>query len=132
MLRFVLLLILAANICPTSYGAEAEASPPASIGPFIGWLLDRNRELNGIDFRDVILATTGKRVLAFDPNSEADQRVVKGLSAALDDARKRMNAPGNAVQNAARINEVSSHVEDLLRGLLNAGTGLSCDFPRTA
>ena len=32
----------------------------------------------------------------------------------------------------ARINEVSSHVEDTLRELLNATPGLSCDFPRTA
>ena len=130
MLRFVLLLVLAGNICAASYGAEA--SPPAAIGPFIGWLLDCDRELNGIDFREVILAATGKKVLAFDSNSEADQRVMKGLSNALEAATKQMNAPGSAVQNAARINEVSSHVEDLLRELLNAGNGLTCDFPRTA
>jgi hypothetical protein len=111
---------------------EAEASPPSAIGPMIGWLLDRHRELNGIEFREVILATTGKKVLAFDSNSEADQRVVKLLSVALDAAAKQLNAPEGAVQNIPRINEVSSHVEDLLRDLLNAGTGLSCDFPRTA
>src|SRR5207302_11072456 len=35
-------------------------------------------------------------------------------------------------QNVGRINEVSSHVEDLLRELLNSTAGLSCDFPRTA
>ena len=35
------------------------------------------------------------------------------------------------MQNVARINEVSSHVEELLRELLNAVPGLSCDFPRT-
>jgi hypothetical protein len=133
MLRsIVLLFVLATGICPISSGAETEARPSPSIGPLIGWLLDRNRELNGIDFHEVILATTGKRVLGFDPNSEADQRVMKGLSSALDEATKEMNAPGSAVQNVARINEVSSHVEDLLRRLLSTAAGLSCDFPRTA
>jgi hypothetical protein len=43
-----------------------------------------------------------------------------------------MNAPDSAVQKVGRINEVSSHVEDLLRELLNATAGLNCDFPRTA
>lgn len=133
MLRLIaLLLALAAGVCPIAYGAESEASPPASLGQFIRWLLDRNGELNGIEFREVILATTGKKVLAFDPNSEADQRVMKTLNTALDEATKQMNAPGSAVQNVARINEVSSHVEDLLRNLLNAGATLTCDFPHTA
>ena len=31
-----------------------------------------------------------------------------------------------------RINEVSSHFEDMLRDLLNKAPGLSCDFPKTA
>ena len=133
----ILLLVLAAGVCPISSAsdrdpADAEASPPSAISPMIGWLLDRNRELNGIEFREVILATTGKKVLAFDSNSEGDQRVAKLLSVALDAATKQLNAPGSAVQNVPRINEVSSHVEDLLRDLLNAGPDLSCDFPRTA
>ena len=45
---------------------------------------------------------------------------------------KRMNAPESAAHNVARINELSSHVEDLLRELLNSAPGLRCDFPRTA
>ena len=128
----VLVLILVAGICPVSSAAEPETSSPKSIGPLIGWLLDRNRELNGIDFRDVILAATGRKVLAYDPNSEADQRVIKVLSAALDHARSQMNAPGSAIQKVARINEVSSHVEALLRELLNASSELTCDYPQTA
>ncbi len=43
-----------------------------------------------------------------------------------------MNAPDSPVQGIARINEVSSHFEDLTRELLNAAPGLSCDIPRTA
>src|SRR5438046_6435351 len=43
-----------------------------------------------------------------------------------------MNASDSPIQKVTRINEVSSQVEDLLRELLNATRGLSCDFPRTA
>jgi hypothetical protein len=114
---------------PEPKPATTEAAP---INRLIGWLFDRDRELHGIDFSDVILAATGKRVIAFDPASETDQRVMRGLSAALDEAKKRMNAPASVGQNVGRINEVSSHVEDLLRELLNASPGLSCELPRTA
>jgi len=37
-----------------------------------------------------------------------------------------MNAPDSPIQKIARINEVSSHFEDMIRELLNAATGLSC------
>ena len=130
MLRFTFLVfVLFASICPRSSASDRE---PAPVAPLIGWLLDRNRELNGIEFGEVILAATGRKVLMFDSNSETDRRVTKTLSALLDEAMKQMNAPGSPVQNAARINEVSSHVEDLLRNLMTAQNGLSCDFPRTA
>ena len=127
----VFLLLSSASICPPCSGSDRDNPAHAPVGPLIDWLLDRNHELNGIDFSEVILATTGKKVLAFDPNTESDLRVIKAVSVALDDATKQMNAPGSAIQNVPRINEVSSHVEDLLRELLNATAGLSCDFPRT-
>ncbi len=134
-----LFLLWTVGICTQLYAGEKPHEEPkparietASIDGLIGWLFDRDRELHGIDFSEVILAATGRKVIAIDRVSDADQRVVRGLSAALDEAVKRMNAPGSAVQNAARINEVSSHVEDLLRELLNVGTGLTCELPRNA
>jgi hypothetical protein len=45
---------------------------------------------------------------------------------------KRMNASDSAIQRIPRINEVSSHFQDLLRELLNATAGLNCDLPCTA
>ncbi len=134
MLRLAVILFLCvAGVCPISYGSDRDrpATEPGStspVAPLIGWLLDRNRELNGIDFSEVILAATGKKLVAFDPNNDADQRVMNALRLALDEATKQMNAPGSAIQNVARINEVSSHVEDLLRRLINRDD-LSCDFP---
>lgn len=88
--------------------------------------------MQGIPFSEVILAAAGKRVLRLDQKSEIDQRFVKHLSGVLDEATKRMNAPESPMQNVARINEASSHVEDLLRELLDSVPGLSCDFPRTS
>jgi hypothetical protein len=111
-------------------GADTERANP-SVGQLIPWLLDENRELSGIRFNEVILAATGKKVLSFDPRSETDQRVTKQISGVLDEVMRRMNAPDSAVQKVGRINEVSSHVENLLRELLTATPGLSCDFPRT-
>lgn len=130
MLRLVLIVVFcAAGISRIACGADP--TPASPVAPLIGWLLDRNRELNGIAFSEVILATTGKKVAPFDPNNDADQRVSNALRVALDEATKQMNAPGSPIQNVARINEVSSHVEDLLRRLLNHDD-LRCDFPPNA
>jgi hypothetical protein len=106
-------------------------APKSAVDQLIPWLLDEDRQLRGIPFSEVILDTTGKRVLPVDAKSEVDQRVIKHLRTALDEVLKRVNAPDHPVQAVGRINEVSSHFEDLLRELLNATPGLSCDFPRT-
>jgi len=119
--------------------AKEDTPPTASPAPsnhavdqLIPWLLDEGKELRGIPFSEVIFDTTGKRVLPIDLKNEIDARVIKQISAALDETMKSLNSPKNPVQQAERINEVSSHVEDTLRALLSATPGLSCDFPHTA
>lgn len=109
--------------------AAADKSPVTQLIP---WLLSKDRQLRGVAFSDVIFETTGKRVLAIDRNNEIDQRIIKQIATACDETLKRLNAPDSPVQNVARINEVSSHFEDTLRGLLNSAADLDCDFPRTA
>src|SRR5207237_3457320 len=89
-------------------------------------------QLRDVAFSDESRDTTGKHVLAVDRKNETDECVIKQISAALDETMRRMNASDSPIQKVARINEVSSQVEDLLRELLNATPGLSCDFPRTA
>jgi len=42
-----------------------------------------------------------------------------------------LNAPESPIQGIPRINELSSHFEDLIRELLNKTPGLACDFPKT-
>src|SRR5438067_6697465 len=139
--RFFLLAALlncrtAAGVAETDLtrGAPAlqQQSPKVPVDQLIPWLLDEEAQLRGIPFSEVIVDVTGKKVLAFDPKNEVDQRVVKAISAACDETVKRLNVPDSAIQSTTRINEVSSHFEDALRELLNAEPGLSCDLPRMA
>ncbi|HEY4281788.1 MAG TPA: hypothetical protein VGM62_01905 [Chthoniobacterales bacterium] len=111
---------------------HAAADQNAAIRQLIPWLLTEDRALRGIPFSEVIFDTTGKRVLPIDTRNEVDARVIKQISAALDETVKRLNAADNPAQHTERINEVSSHVEDTLRELLNATPALRCDFPHTA
>lgn len=106
--------------------------PPSAVEKLIPWLLDEDQHLRGIAFSEVILAATGKRVLAIDPKDETDTRVLREIGRALDEVVRRMSAPESPIQSFARINEVSSAFEDMVRELMNAAPGLSCDFPRTA
>jgi len=139
--RFFLLAALlncrtAAGVAETDLtrGAPAlqQQSPKVPVDQLIPWLVDEEAQLRGIPFNEVIVDVTGKKVLPFDPKNEVDQRVVKAISAACDEATKRSNAEDSPIQKVARINEVSSHFEDTLRELLNSTPGLGCDFPRTA
>ena len=134
--RRVLIPLLLAGCIAVAVSGQTTLSPSSDtsspVDTLIPWLLREDQALRGIPFPQVIFDSTGKRVLAVDPKNEIDQRVIKQISAALDEVLKRMNAPENPVQSIARINEVSSHFEDLVRELLSAAPGLTCEIPRTA
>src|SRR5438105_14223513 len=61
-----------------------------------------------------------------------DLRVVKQISVVLDEVMSQLNSSASVIQGIPRINEVSSHFEDLMRELLNKTSGLTCDFPKTS
>src|SRR5689334_6320844 len=115
-----------------SLSAGAVSPSPAPVDTLIPWLLQEDTQLRGLPFAEVIEDATGKKVLSIDPHNLVDQRVIKQISAVLDEVLRRLNQPESVIQHVGRINEVSSHFEDLLRELLNGAPGLSCDFPRTA
>ncbi len=123
---------LAATAVVISTLAQPLPRPKSPVDQLIPWLLDEGQQLRGVSFSEVIFETTGRRVLPFDTNNAVDQRVTKAISDACDKTMKRLNAPGSLIQNVDRINEVSSHFEDMLRELLNTTSGLQCDFPPTA
>ncbi|MDQ6764553.1 MAG: hypothetical protein M3Z22_00390 [Verrucomicrobiota bacterium] len=122
------LCLLIASLAPLR--AEPPGAPAGSaVDALIPWLLDEKNELRGIPFSEVIFDTTGKRVLAYDPKNAVDQRVVRQISGALDEVIKRMSAPESPIQSIARINEVSTHFEDMTREILNTVPGLLCEVP---
>lgn len=125
-----ILSVIVASLVAITASAEDASKPP--VDQLIPWLLHEDQELREIPFSQVVFAATGKRVLAIDPKSETDARVIKNISDVLNEVMKRMNAPDSPVQNVARINEASSHFEDLLRELLNRVPGFTCDFPHTS
>ena len=110
----------------------AAPSPNPTADKLIPWLLQEDAQLRGLPFATVIFDATGKRVIAFDPADETDRRVLRQISIVLDEVVRQLNAPKSPIQGIPRINEVSSHFEELMCRLLNAAPGLSCDFPRTA
>jgi hypothetical protein len=128
-MRFPLALALALSLAPW---LPAETPQKAAVDQLIPWLLREDGDLRTIPFSQVIFDATGKRVLAIDPKSESDQGVVRQVSSVLDEVVREMNAPDSPVQKVGRINEASSHFEDLLREKLNRLPGFSCDFPRTS
>jgi hypothetical protein len=115
---------------PRATSAQTTAKPP--VDELIPWLLREDGELSGIPFSEVILDTTGKHVLAFNSADETDARVLDEIKTVLDQVMARLNSPESIIQNIPRINEMSSHFEDLIRELLNSAPGLECDFPKTA
>jgi len=112
--------------------AQEKTSSPNPVDTLIPWLLQENQQLRGIPFSEVIADVTGKKVIAIDRQNEVDQRIVKEISLVLDETVRRLNAPDSVIQSVPRINEVSSHFENLMRELLNATPGFSCDFPHTS
>jgi len=128
----------------TVRGAESTLETPASgaleraseaakapVDRLIPWLLEEDRQLRAVPFSEVIFDTTGKKVIAFNPNDQVDRAVVNAIAPVLDDVVKRMNAADHPIHSIPRINEASSHFEDMLQELISRVPGLSCDFPRT-
>jgi hypothetical protein len=129
------IVLTAGLVAPLSVDAQTVAAPSsaekAAVEALIPWLLQEDAQLRGIPFSEVILAATGKRMLAFNPKNETDGRVLKQISSVLDGVMAQLNAPDSVIQGIPRINEVSGHFEDLMRELLDKAPGLSCDFPKT-
>src|SRR5690349_18596094 len=98
---------------------QASPAPEGPVDQLVPWLLNEDQQLRGILFTELIFDATGRKVLPFEANNPVDQRIAKEISAACDEAMKRLNAPNSEIQNVDRINEVRSHFEDTLRKLLN-------------
>ena len=125
--RSLLLFAAAFFLAVPGLGQETE-TPLTRLVP---WVMRADEELREIPFGQVVFAATGKRVLSIDAKAERDRLVINNVRNVLTEVMRRMNADNSPVRNIARINEASSHFEDMLRELLNRVPGFKCDFPRT-
>jgi len=119
-----------ACLAVVAINATAAETNDLDLHKMIVAVAEADGELKGIPFAEVVLATTGKRILPLDKKSEADRELLAKIGSALDEVMKRMNATNSAAQKQKRINEVSSHFENELKRLLNETPDFTCDFPR--
>ena len=79
---------------------------------FIAWLLQDDRDLRGIDFSEVLAATTGKKIIPVD--SAIDKSWLEKLAVILNQTLAKLNDPSHPIHSAGRINEASRFIEDEL------------------
>jgi len=97
---------------------------------FIGWLLQEDRDLRGIDFSEVLAATTGKKIISVDPAS--DKSWLEKLAVILSQTLAKLNDPSHPIHSAGRINEASRFIEDELLAQCTGVQGWSCGIPKTS
>ncbi len=130
--RKLTLLLMLVTLIPSPGAAEESGRlNESSAANLILEVLQEKENFTEMPFRDVVFYATGRKIIPIDDRDETDRRVVKQIGAALDEVLRRMNAPDSPVQSVARINEVSSFFENMIRELLDASPGLSCGFPKT-
>lgn len=123
---------LAAALCILSgpLGALEETSDKPDVKILIPWLLEEDRNLEGIPFAKVIESATGNQVVPFDP--ETDSAFLRRFSTVVERAFDAVNKGDHPAHTAARINEASGHLEDELLYQLNQEQGWSATIPTTA
>ena len=104
----------------------------ADVPSIVTTLMDRQTELNGSPFSQIVHAATGKRVVPLNMTNAIDRELVAKISRATDEVLKKLNAPDSPVKSKRRINEVSVLFETAIKAELNAIEGFECDFPKTA
>jgi hypothetical protein len=88
--------------------------------------------IGSIPFSEVLRATTGRRILPFDPDKDGVAHSISdAVAAALSTALGQANAASSPLKKKGRINETSRWFEDKLQALLAATPGFTCDFPHT-
>lgn len=121
---------LAAQALPTDTDEAGPTTSDATV--LINWLLQDERNLDGLSFAKVVHAATGRQVLPVSPENEADQRLIVAIRTAMGQVLQDIESPEHPIHQVPRINEVSGHLEDLILARLDALNGVSCTFPVNA
>lgn len=130
-MRRRVLSCIAASAILLGHSVKAEQSRDL-VHRLIPWLLNESSSLKSIPFGEVIAATSGKKILAFDPSDPENGRILGSIGVAMDAVLAELNEPESTVRKARRVNEMSSHFEKALLKHLNARPGFGCSFPKTA
>lgn len=129
MTRRILAVIAAGSVLCCEAFAQR---PSREVDALVRWLLSDDAGFKDVLFGDVIAAATGRRIVPVDLKDNTDRRIVEAIGRVMDTVLLAMNRSDASVQRVQRINEVSSHFEEMMREKLNAMPGFSCEFPRTA
>jgi hypothetical protein len=97
---------------------------------FISWLLQEDRDLRGIDFSEVLAATSGKKIIPVDPAT--DKPWLEKLAVILNQTLAKLNDPSHPIHSAGRINEASRFIEDELLAQCDGVEGWTCGIPKTS
>jgi hypothetical protein len=124
MLRAAITLALVAAIPLFAEEKKSDATE------FIGWLLQEDRDLRGIDFSEVLAATTGKKIIPVDPAT--DKPWLEKLAVILKQTLANLNDPSHPIHSAGRINEASRFIEDELLAACSSIEDWSCGIPKTS
>ena len=126
----LLLSVLAASVLLQLQAGPAGKTPPA--GDAVRTVMAAEELLREVPLREVVAAATGKQILPLQPDKvPADAAARAHITRAAEQVLAFLNAPDSPARGLRRINEVSSHVEEKLVALLQAGD-FTCGFPKTA
>lgn len=110
-----------------SWTAAAASLLAQTNSPSVAALAELSQPARKIPFKDVILATTRRRILDFDTNNAGHVELRGKLLQAADLASERARAKGLA---AARANEAGNQMEPFVKAALKE-VGLRAGTPRT-
>lgn len=103
----------------------------ADDAALIKQLLAENLDKRTFAFTDVVLASSGKKVIPLDENNAAHLRITQAIRTALDQALVTLSREDSPVRKLRRINEASRYFEDALMLSINQSPGLRCEIPPT-
>ena len=117
---------------PSTPHSTQPVTEKASTDTLIRYLLDQDLGHRKFPFPNVIKASSGHQVIAFNDQNPVHQLILDVIDLATAEAVKELNRKPSPLQKLRRINEASRYVEDLLRKKINSTTRFSCAIPRNA
>ena len=131
--RVILALFLAIHLL-SSTPSSATTQPQTSktnTHELIRYLLDQDLGTRTFSFSDVIYATSGKKIIAVDPENPIHQQIIQAIDQAARESLIELNAPDSPIRKRKlrRINEASQYFEDVLLKKINVSDNLTCTIP---